>query len=192
MIKQILISLFFTFSSITVIGQIDQENVFINKDTTSIGESSIKNNRNTFFSIFEGKPGRAALYSLIIPGGGQAYNKKWFKIPLALGIDGAAGYYVYYTRNNFNIADKIYRDLLAGGTNEFFKSANDVVPLRSAWRQRMEYAWVYMGIAHLVTVLDAFVDRHLIEFDISEDLTHHNYPATGAYPIIGITIPIGY
>jgi Family of unknown function (DUF5683) len=183
--------LLFSFTTFNLFCQIDQENVFVESDTSKVGKTTEKNKRNTFLTIFEGNPGRAALYSLVIPGAGQAYNKKWLKIPLALAIDGAAGYWVYFTRKEYNYYDDIYRSLLAGGVNPQFKSPRDVEPFRSAWLQRKEYAWVYMSIAHLVTVLDAYVDRHLIEFDISEDLTHHNYQQSGAYPIIGITIPIG-
>ena len=171
--------------------QIDVENVFIQRDTTDIGkETTPAPKRNTFLSIFEGRPGRAALFSLVIPGGGQAYNKKFWKIPLAWGIDGAAGYWVYFTDERFKFYDGIYRDLLAGKTNDFFRNSRDVEPARNAWRQRKEYAWVYMGIAHLVTVFDAYVDRHLIEFDINEDLTTHNYFEVGAFPIVSITIPL--
>jgi hypothetical protein len=54
---------------------------------TSFNEADTIINKGGFFSIFKGKPGKAALYSLIIPGGGQIYNKKWWKVPLALGID---------------------------------------------------------------------------------------------------------
>jgi len=49
----------------------------------SIKEDSIVG----FFSLFKGEPGRAALYSLVIPGGGQFYNRRWWKVPLAIGAD---------------------------------------------------------------------------------------------------------
>ena len=43
---------------------------------------------NSFFDIFTGNPGKAAFYGLIIPGGGQIYNKKWWKLPLVYGLEG--------------------------------------------------------------------------------------------------------
>ena len=98
--------LLFSFTSFHLFCQNDQENVFIESDTSKVGKTK-ENKRNTFLTIFEGNPGRAALYSLVIPGAGQAYNKKWFKIPLALTIDGAAGYWVYYTRKEYNEIDEI-------------------------------------------------------------------------------------
>lgn len=145
--------------------------------------------RNTFLSIFNGNPGKAALIGLLIPSGGQAYNKKWLKIPIALGIDGTAGAWVWFTRKTYNKYDGIYKSLLDGGQSDVFNSANDVLPVRSKWRQNSEYAWVYMTIAHLVTVFDAYVDRHLIEFDISDDLSDL-YNSNNQMPIVGITIPI--
>ena len=189
--KYFIVFILVLFTSALLEAQIDVENVFNNKDTTTIGEeTNPAPKRNTFLSIFEGRPGKAALFSLVIPGGGQAYNKKWWKIPLAWGIDGAAGYWVYHTAKGYKYYDTIYRDLLAGKGNEFFRNARDVEAVRSSWRQRKEYAWVYMGIAHLVTVFDAYVDRHLIEFDINEDLTSHNYSEIGAFPLVGVSIPL--
>lgn len=151
--------------------------------------SEKKESRNTFLTLFNGKPGKAALIGLVIPSGGQAYNKKWIKIPIALGIDGAAGYWVYYTRNQFKEYDIIYKSLLDGKTHPDFNSVSDVQDVRSAWRQRSEYAWVYMTIAHLVTVFDAYVDRHLLEFDIDDDISQL-YTPIGATPLFGIRIPL--
>ena len=159
-------------------------------DTISVVDTT--HSRNTFFTLFRGNPGKAALFSLIIPGGGQAYNKKWWKIPIAIGIDGVAYYNVYFNKSLYKKYDDIYITLANGGKHPDFFSKQDVSPLRSAYRQKYEYAWLYFGIAHLVTVFDAFVDRHLIEFDISENLTYQ-HPALNTLPvsnIISITIPI--
>jgi hypothetical protein len=147
--------------------------------------------RNTFFSIFNGNPGRAALYSLVIPSGGQVYNKKWLKVPIALGIDGAAIGWVIHNKGKYKLYDGIFRDLLNGGKNEFFTSPADVNVLRKAYKSRVEYAWVYFGIAHLITVFDAFVDRHLMEFDIENDIVYNSPLNTAnAFEIVSIKIPL--
>lgn len=157
-------------------------------DTTNI---EIAESRNTFFSIFNGNPGKAAFYSLVIPAGGQIYNKKWLKVPLALGLDGAAVGWIVYNKTRYNEYDGIFRDLLVGKPNEFFSSPADVNVLRRAYKSRVEYAWVYFGIAHLITVFDAFVDRHLIEFDIDNDIVYHSPLNTAnAFEIVSIKIPL--
>lgn len=159
-------------------------------DTISVSDTTKKS--NTFFTLFRGKPGRAALYSLVIPGGGQAYNKKWWKVPLAIGIDGVAYYNVYFNQTLYKRYDNIYKTLAAGGSHPDFFSASDVAPLRSSYRQKYEYAWLYFGIAHMVTVFDAFVDRHLIEFDISQDLSvlPSEFQTLPVSNIISVSIPL--
>lgn len=133
--------------------------------------------RNTFSTIFSGKPGRAALYSLLIPSGGQIYNKKWWKVPLALGVD---GYFVYNLSNKyseFRKYDAIVTDYNNGISNPEV-SESSARNFRAQARTNREYAWVYLIVGHLVTVFDAYVDRHLLDFDISPDLTFGSSPAT--------------
>src|SRR6476660_719499 len=47
------------------------------------------------------KPGRAALYSAIIPGAGQFYNKDYLKIPFIYAIGGTIGYFIYWNNSNY-------------------------------------------------------------------------------------------
>ncbi len=141
--------------------------------------------RNTFSTIFSGKPGRAALYSLLIPSGGQVYNKKWWKVPLAIGID---GYFVYNLSNKyaeFRKYDAIVTDYNNGISNPDVPESS-ARNFRAQARTNREYAWVYLIVGHLVTVFDAYVDRHLLDFDISPDLTFGSSPAT----LITLTVPL--
>ena len=85
--------------------QLSDETQISETDSTSItsedkGPSKIR----SFFNIFSGKPGRAALYSLVVPGGGQLYNKKYWKVPISWGVE---GYYIYRTL----LSNQEYREL---------------------------------------------------------------------------------
>ena len=141
--------------------------------------------RNTFKMMFSGKPGKAALYSLLIPSGGQIYNKRWLKVPLALGVDG----YFLYNLINKNKDYNYYNDIVSlynqGGSHPEI-SQQSALNFRSAARTNREYAWVYLIVGHFVTVFDAYVDRHLLDFDISPDLTTALGPAAG----ISLKIPL--
>ena len=132
-----------------------------------------KNKRNGFLQIFSGKPGKAALYSLLVPGGGQLYNRKYWKVPIAIGLDVGTFMYARYYHNLYNDFDDAFFRMLADPDLTFngYTSASNVKLRRDAFRQQMEYGYVYLGIAHLITILDAFVDRHLMNFDISDDLS---------------------
>lgn len=128
--------------------------------------------------IFEGEPGKAALYSLILPGAGQAYNRRWWKVPIALGIEGFFIYRIVNKRNAFKALDNQWRCFITYDGSPPMDECG-VTPLtqsqikddRDDARQEMEYAWVFWGISHLIVTLEAFIDRHLINFDISDDLS---------------------
>ena len=71
------------------------------RDSTTIVE-------NTFFDIFTGNPGRAAFYGLIIPGGGQIYNKRWLKLPFVYGLEGYLIYSIIDNSSSYNTYQDAY------------------------------------------------------------------------------------
>lgn len=155
--------------------------------SSSIDSMAVRSNgsSNSFTSIFYGQPGKAALFALIIPGGGQAYNKKYWKVPIALGIE----YFAFnnlrgsisefrmvsdcrrsYIEEDNSLSDRCIReDDTIISEQEVFGEWNDA-------RGNKETAWIIMSGAHLFTIVEAFVDRHLINFDTNEDLSYHNMP----------------
>jgi len=164
------ISIFVFFQNTDIFSQIIRQDPFQNvsqPDTTS-NEGDTIINKNGFFSLFKGKPGKAALFSLIIPSGGQIYNKKWWKVPLALGIDGGLTYTLISNRKNYSLAQSEYEFALSqpGQPN-----VSAIRQKRDFYRKWSEYSWIWLIAGHLLTVVDAYVDRHLMDFDVSNDLT---------------------
>lgn len=125
--------------------------------------------KNGFLSLFKGKPGKAALYGLLIPSGGQVYNRKWWKVPLALGVDGGLVYALITNRKNFRVTQTDYLSALQ--MNPVPGNIGQLKERRDYYRKWSEYSWVWLIAGHLLTVVDAYVDRHLMDFDISPDLT---------------------
>ncbi len=159
-------------------------NTEVSQDTTL--QDSAYTKRNTFKEVFSGKPGRAALYSLIIPGGGQIYNKKWWKLPITYAIEGGALSWLLYNRYEYKYYDRKFQEFV--NNDGFDPNPNDGISnqataksYRDQSRKKTEYAWVFMGLAHLYNVFDAYVDRHLMDFDISEDLTIQAFPSPTPY-----------
>lgn len=155
-------------------------------DTTALNEGDTIINKNGFFSIFKGKPGKAALLSLVIPSGGQVYNKRWWKVPLALGIDGTLTYVLINNRKQYQLAEDRYLRSLA----EQDPASPRYREQRDYFRKYSEYAWVWLVGGHLVTVVDAYVDRHLMDFDISPDLSLIPLPGTTPSFVLGANIKI--
>ncbi len=176
MIRTLCIFLLCVFAT-NIYSQIQrEEDALIKADTSATSEQYSK---RTLIDLFEGKPGKAALFSLVLPGAGQAYNKKWWKVPIALGIEGAFIYNIVHQTNNFRRLDRKWRTLLAGESINCdinYMSPFQIKPDRDAARKLMEWSWVYWSLAHVVVSLEAFVNAHLLEFDVSDDLSFRIKP----------------
>lgn len=124
--------------------------------------------------IFYGEPGKAALYSLILPGAGQLYNKRWWKLPLVYALEGGALYFMLDQRKVFNKWNTCYTGLVEGSSTPLecgiVTDSSTAFRLRNGARNNRDLSYIFMGLAHILQVVDAFVDRHLINFDTSDDL----------------------
>jgi len=121
-------------------------------------------------------PKKATIYSAVLPGLGQAYNKKYWKIPI---IYGAMGTLTYMAVEN-NKKYKIYREAYQFRTDDKTETVDDFVGLyndenlkilREAYRRDFEFMCVLTIVSYLVNIIDASVDAHLFEFDVSDDLS---------------------
>jgi len=140
-------------------------------------DSTVKNEQG-FFSMFEGEPGRAALYSAIIPGGGQVYNKRWLKVPIVLGLEGTAiGFIVFYNRLHSEV-DLAYKGLVRGEIEQFngIRDPAGLKRTRDTLKKNRDYSIIALSLAHVLNITDAFVDRHLTEFDVDEDISFYFGP----------------
>lgn len=146
-----------------------------------------KKNEDGFFSMFEGNPGRAALYSAIIPGAGQIYNKKWLKAPIVWGLEGTAIVLIGYYGDLYRCYDLSYKGLKRGEITQAkgYTDANALEVERDKFKKYRDYAIIGLAAAHVLNIADAFVDRHLIEFDVDEDISLKLGPAQHG---IGITM----
>lgn len=152
-------------------GQIDSlriDSTHIDKDTSEAKE------KITFLDLVKGKPGRAGLYSLLLPGGGQIYNRAWWKVPLAIGIDGFTIYYLLDNRSKYTSYDSQYKAALADPS---LGNASRLRKIRNTYRKRYEYGWVYLILGRLIGVVDAYVDQHFKGFDVSDDLSFRIRPS---------------
>lgn len=134
-------------------------------------------------------PRRAAIRSAIIPGWGQVYNKKYWKVPLvyaALGITGATFRYNLKTYKDISFA---YRTLVARDTpnynnvatylSEFVKRGdqNALNNYRAEFRKNIDYSVLFFLFFWGLNVVDATVDAHLKGFNVNNDLSMKIKPA---------------
>ena len=146
---------------------------------TSIDSTSTSTiqKKNSFTSVFYGDPGKAALYSLIVPGAGQLYNKRWWKVPLVWAGEGYLIYNLIQSLDTYQTWDTCWKSFLDDDPTFICPSDNtpstttDAFAIRQSARSQREQAWIFLSIGHLINVFEAFIDRHLINFDVSENLT---------------------
>ena len=142
-------------------------------------------------------PGKATMYSAVLPGLGQIYNKKYYKLPIIYGGFVGLGYMINFYNKNYFAFKQAYFDL--NDNNPLTKSYETTFPDKY-WnysdksnytqynskfleiidyyrRNRDIYIIATVGF-YLLNVLDANVDAHFMNFDISEDLTLNFEPFT--------------
>ena len=123
------------------------------------------------------KPSRAALFSAIIPGGGQFYNKRYWKIPIIYAGGITIGYFFIDNHQKYLLYRSSLEILNNGGEDLFAK----VVPDKNERFQRLsrfsqnfrryrDYNIIFMLLLYGLNIGEAYVDAHLKGFDISDDL----------------------
>ena len=124
-------------------------------------------------------PAKAAFYSAVVPGLGQVYNKAYWKIPI-IYAGMAAGVYFYKQQDeDYNRFRDAYKRRLAGYTDdEFYGSgttpdvSNERLINAQKSAQKNKSISVIVTVAfYLLNVVDANVDAHLKQYDVSDDLS---------------------
>ncbi|MEO9953833.1 DUF5683 domain-containing protein [Nonlabens sp.] len=129
------------------------------------------------------RPAKAAFYSAIVPGLGQVYNKKYWKVPLALAAVGIPVYVYTVNDKEYNRLRDAFRIRLAGGTNDEFSNA-DGTPIittegleraqRTSQRNKELSLLITAGL-YVLQIIDANVDGHLSQFSVDRNLTFLPY-----------------
>lgn len=147
-------------------------------------------------------PGRAALMSAILPGLGQVYNHKYWKVPIVYAGLGTAVYFINYNRQNYLDLKRAYvRDTNTtdGDVSEYFERGVTLEQIRNGadqYRTWMEYSYLAFFAVYALQIVDATVDAHLFYFDVSDDLSMRFQPtlqyAGTREPIHGLALQLTF
>jgi Family of unknown function (DUF5683) len=145
------------------------------------------------------RPSRAAFYSAILPGLGQAYNKKYWKVPIVWGAIGAGVY--FYVRNDkqFDRYRDAYKRRLAGFTDDEFYGDGDtplisndgLIRAQQQFRRNKEVSLLITLGLYALNIIDANVDAHLLQFNVDENLSlspHFQYNEMENSSDLGLTL----
>jgi hypothetical protein len=159
-------------------------------DKTEITSKKItpsKKEKKDTSSVNAHSPRKAALRSAILPGLGQIYNKKYWKLPIVYGALGAATGIFFFnygnykdTRFAYNVKYKMRQPGATAADSALYNQIKDVLkPLseeslrnyRNGFRRDIDYSAVFFLFIWGLNVLDATVDAHLKSFDVSPNLS---------------------
>ncbi|HLV14939.1 MAG TPA: DUF5683 domain-containing protein [Xanthomarina sp.] len=119
-------------------------------------------------------PARAAFYSAVLPGLGQAYNKKYWKIPIVYAGLGVGLYFYIDNNNEYHRYRDAYKRRLAGFEDDEFFGTVTTDGLREAQknfgRNRELSLLVTIGI-YALNIIDANVDAHLLQYNVDDKLS---------------------
>ncbi|WP_294199909.1 MULTISPECIES: DUF5683 domain-containing protein [Chryseobacterium] len=121
-------------------------------------------------------PTKAGLYSAVLPGLGQVYNKKYWKVPIVLGAVGTGVGIAIWNDNQYKKYREYYIAKLNGTPNEFVDKFPylDKTALGNAQdraKRQRDYAIAISGLIYILNIVDAVVDAHLYESRRDPDLT---------------------
>jgi hypothetical protein len=126
-------------------------------------------------------PKKAALLSAALPGLGQIYNKKYWKVPLYYALGGGLVFWALNSRSLYLQNRESYRsrvDTTFTGTDYFPTESNAALREEMERTQKnMELAIILTGVIYIAQIVDAAVDAHLKYFDVSENLSMRIKPA---------------
>jgi len=132
-------------------------------------------------------PRKATIYSAVLPGLGQIYNRKYWKVPIVYGGFVTLGYFINFNNNEYTKYRQAYSDIIDTDPSTISYESLTVYPsylkqnrlsqltenLRRAkdgWRRNRDMVVIGTAVFYALNIIDASVDAHFFNFDISDDL----------------------
>ena len=167
----------------TLNSQLSTLNSQLSTDSVKLARQLRKEQRALARANFTPDPSKSLWLALTFPGAGQIYNRKYWKLPIIYGGAVGVAYAVSYYGGHYNDYMRGYRDYLDSDPNTNYHlelipkgypeaSAGNYVKNRVNSLRRYRDIFIVVGVAvYALSVIDAYVDAQLADFDISTDLS---------------------
>ncbi len=168
------------------------------QDSVITPHSQMKGKRDSV-RVHKHSPTTAMLLS-VIPGGGQIYNKKYWKLPIVYATIGTSSFFIYYTGHRMVMYRNEYINRHTEGKESLLNPAlaqysdENLIEMKNTSQRYMEISIGITAILYALNIVDAMVDAHFYDFDISDDLSLRVSPEvfnpvmTNSRPAYGITL----
>ena len=149
---------------------------FSQKDTTQVGKKKNKLTSNSIYNPLS--PSKAAFFSAVFPGGGQIYNKKYWKVPLAWAAVGIPTYFYLDNNSEYKRYRTAYKQRKIGERDEFtLDDGTELISLtgleraQKTLRGNRDLSLLVVLLGYVLQVVEASVNAHLLQFDASDNIS---------------------
>ena len=149
------------------------------KDSTQVDDLKIKGNIKKNSNYFNPlTPSKAAFYSAIFPGGGQIYNKKFWKAPIVWAAMGTS-IYLYLDNNNeydryrtaFKMREAGLQDEFTNNDGSLTVSRNGLISAQKTLKSNRDLALLTTVVFYVLQIVEASVNAHLLQFNTNNNLS---------------------
>ena len=192
---RILIIIFLLSSTYIRAQLIDSTSINTNSTITN---SSLEKDTIPTKKVAYHKPLKALLFSAVLPGLGQAYNKKYWKIPIIYAGLGVASYFLYDQNKNYQKFHKAYIMKVDGDPytdgkvffkGKYYTNETTLQDAKNYYRRNIDLISALIVVWYGLNLVDAVVDAHLFHFDVSDNLSLEVKPAFNLYQTANKNIP---
>lgn len=117
-------------------------------------------------------PSKAAFYSAILPGLGQAYNKKYWKIPIVYAAIGAGVYSYTWNNKRYHAYRDAYKQRLAGKPDDYqYLDDSRLIEGQKFYQKNRDLSAIVTVALYILNIVDANVDAHLLQYNVNNNLS---------------------
>ena len=150
-------------------------NLIAQKNTTALKKKQLQFDNNKYNPL---SPSKAAFYSAIFPGGGQIYNKKYWKAPIVWAAIGTSAYYYFENKDGYNRYRTAFKLRKQGLRDEFTdENGNTLISIdglenaQKVLRKNRDLSLLTGVLLYVLQIVEASVNAHLLQFDTDDSLS---------------------
>lgn len=171
---------------------------FLTSNASAQGVDSLENSPRTPADSDSSKQGhsvrKATLLSAVLPGAGQVYNRKVWKVPVLYAGFAGLGYLIYFNQKKYTEFEDALLIRYDGNpdTEDAYADVytdDNLRTLSDFYRRNRDLSVMGLTLLYVLNIIDAHVDAHLFNFNMDDDLSLHWQPELPINPRNGTLTP---